>query len=77
MSEGLRQLNVNVPAGLIRECKHAAIDSDQSLSAFVAEALHRHLSGLRRAGSPNAGGERPWEHAGLVSPPSNGWTHDS
>ena len=44
-----RQLNVNLPAELVRECKHAAIDADMSLGAFVAEALQRHLAGLRRA----------------------------
>jgi hypothetical protein len=58
MSQGLRQLNVNVPAGLIRECKHAAIDSDQSLSAFVTEALRRHLAGLRPV--PRNEREHPW-----------------
>ena len=48
MGGALRQLNVNLPAALIRECKHAAIDTDQSLSAFVAQALSRHLASLRR-----------------------------
>ena len=44
----LKQLNVNLPAQLVRECKHAAIDVDQSLSAFVADALRRHLDDLPR-----------------------------
>jgi len=44
-----RQLNVNLPAELVRECKHAAIDADMSLGAFVAEALQRHLASLRRS----------------------------
>ncbi len=57
-----RQLNVNLPAELVRECKHAAIDADMSLGAFVAEALQRHLAALRRfetwgTGSPNGGPE--------------------
>lgn len=42
-----RQLNVNLPAELVRECKHAAIDADMSLGAFVAQALQRHLASLR------------------------------
>ena len=52
----LKQLNVNLPSELVRECKHAAIDVDQSLSAFVADALRRHLDNLRRArdGQPAA-----------------------
>jgi len=52
----LKQLNVNLPAQLVRECKHAAIDVDQSLSAFVADALRQHLDHLRglRDGPPSS-----------------------
>ena len=41
-----QQFNVYLPAELVRRVKHAAVDSDRSLSDFVERALEAYLRQL-------------------------------
>ncbi len=45
MPDEKKQFNVYLSDGLIKRVKHAAIESEQRLSDFVADALEAYLEG--------------------------------
>jgi hypothetical protein len=51
MEDDVKQFNMYLQTGLIREVKHYAVETEQSLSAIVATALRAFLDAQRKTRS--------------------------
>jgi metal-responsive CopG/Arc/MetJ family transcriptional regulator len=48
VAQGVKQFNVYLPTEMIREVKHHAVETEQSLSAIVSAALRAYLDEQRK-----------------------------
>ena len=52
----VKQFNVYLPVDVIRDVKHLAVDTEQSLSAIVEAALSDYLASTRRSKKERSSG---------------------